>query len=179
MDRAFDAVADACLRLDLDDDEAVVATFVLVMAWGSGTSNSRSLRYTRSALQNVTDAARTLRNAAEALRVVAETDSEGLAAAHRGFSLPGVQEAFFTKWFSFAGVKPERRWQPLILDSRVRRTLNETLDVWLNDLATQSNGPHRYIAYLTALHAWAADLPEPMTPSRLEWIFYSHKGQPV
>lgn len=46
----------------------------------------------------------------------------------------GVGEAFFTKWFAFAGFVPGRDWQPLILDSRVRATLHQTLDVWLNQL---------------------------------------------
>lgn len=172
-----EVVADVCRTLDLTDDNAVVAAFVLVMAWGSGTSNPRSLRNTRSALQNVSGAARMLRDSAKALRAIADIDTDDLAAVHREFSLPGVQEPFFTKWFSFAGIKPERPWQPLILDSRVRATLNRTIAVWLNELTTRRNDPHRYIAYLTALHTWADALPERMTASRLEWIFFTHRGQ--
>ena len=174
-----EGVAEVCSHVDLCDDESVVAAFVLVMAWGSGTSNSRSLRNTRSALQDVNAAARVLRDSALALRAVTEIDSAGLAAVHRQFSLPGVQEPFFTKWFSFAGVDPERRWQPLILDSRVRATLNTTLDVWLNNLTTKRNDPHRYVAYLTAMHVWAEQLPQPTTASRLEWIFFMHDGRPI
>jgi hypothetical protein len=176
---APEAVAEVCRTIDLSDNGAVVAAFVLVMAWGSGTSNSRSLRYTRSALQDVKAAASVLCESASAVRAVAEIDSDDLAAIHRRFSLPGVREPFFTKWFSFAGANLERAWQPLILDSRVRKTLNRTLDVWLNDLTTKRNDPYRYIAYLTAMHAWADELPQKTTASRLEWILFMHNGKPA
>jgi hypothetical protein len=174
-----DAVANVCSKIDLADDESVVAAFVLVMVWGSGTTNSRSLRNTHSALKNVKDAADILRDSALALRAATEIDSAELATAHRSFSLPGLREPFFTKWFSFAGVNPKRPWQPLILDSRVRATLHTTLDVWLNNLARERNGAYRYIAYLTALHTWAEELPEPVTASRLEWIFFMQNGKPL
>jgi hypothetical protein len=174
-----DAVADVCSKIALADDESVVAAFVLVMAWGSGTTNSRSLRNTRSALNSVKNAVAVLRDSATALRAVTEIDSAELVAAHRSFLLPGVREPFFTKWFSFAGVKPKRAWQPLILDSRVRGTLHKTLDVWLNDLTRERNDPYRYIAYLEALHTWAEKLPQPATASRLEWIFFKHNGKPL
>lgn len=144
---APDVVADVCSTTQFDDDESVVAAFVLVMAWGSGTSNPRSLRNTRSALSDATRAATALRDSASALKAATEIETAQLAQVHRGFSLPGIQEAFFTKWFRFAGVNPERSWQPLILDSRVRATLNKTLDVWLNNLASyqahRSSALHR------------------------------------
>jgi hypothetical protein len=101
------------------------------------------------------------------------------ATTTRQFSLPGVGEAFFTKWFAFAGLTPERAWQPLILDSRVRATLHDTLDVWLNQLADKRRDPERYGAYVTALHIWAAALPESTTAARLEWILFRHNGSPV
>lgn len=171
-----DAVTRVCRKLDLTDDESVVAAFVLVMAWGSGTSNPRSLRYTPLALENIPRAANVLRDSAVALREVAEMDSGELAEVHRGFKLPGIQQPFFTKWFRFAGLEPKRSWQPLILDRRVRNTLNKTLNVWLNDMAESRNDPQRYVAYLTALHGWAAQLSSPVTASRLEWILYMQNG---
>lgn len=53
---------------------------------------------------------------------------------------------------------------------------NKTLDVWLNQLTDVRNGPHRYVAYLNAIHRWAAHLPQPMTATQLEWILFTHNG---
>nr|WP_236745963.1 hypothetical protein [Mycobacteroides abscessus] len=165
--------------MDLTDDDAVIAAFVLVMAWGSGTSNSRSLRNTRRALIDVSTAASVLRESATALRAVEQVTDPIIADTHRQFVLPGIGEAFFTKWFAFAGYVTGRQWQPLILDSRVRRTLHHTLDTWLNQLTDVHRDPERYIAYLTAMHRWAAELPQPVSATQLEWIMFTHKGRPI
>ncbi|WP_237082874.1 hypothetical protein [Mycobacteroides abscessus] len=174
-----ESVIDACSAVDLADDNAVIAAFVLVMAWGSGTSNSRSLRNTRKALVDVSAAASVLRESAAALRAAQQITDPVIADTHRQFVLPGIGEAFFTKWFAFAGYVPSREWQPLILDSRVRRTLHDTLDAWLNQLTDVHRNPERYIAYLTAMHQWAAEIPQPITATQLEWIMFTHNGQPI
>ncbi|WP_100517210.1 hypothetical protein [Mycobacteroides abscessus] len=174
-----EAVINACSAMDLADDNAVIAAFVLVMAWGSGTSNGRSLRNTRKALVDVSAAASVLRESAAALRAVEQITDPVIADTHRQFVLPGIGEAFFTKWFAFAGYVPGRQWQPLILDSRVRRTLHNTLDTWLNQLTDVHRNPERYIAYLTAMHRWAAELPQPITATQLEWIMFTHNGRPI
>jgi hypothetical protein len=174
-----DAVIAACQSADMTDTDAVIAAFVLVMAWGSGTSNSRSLRYTRESLRDVSAASVTLGNSATALRRARELADPALVDIHRRFSLPGVGEAFFTKWFTFAGFEPGRSWQPLILDSRVRATLHTTLDVWLNTLTDVRNHPHRYVAYLVAMHQWAEQFPQPMSAVQLEWIMFRHNGKPI
>ncbi|MBN7379723.1 hypothetical protein [Mycobacteroides abscessus] len=174
-----EAVINACSAMDLTDDNTVIAAFVLVMAWGSGTSNSRSLRNTRRALVDVPAAASVLRDSAAALRTAEQVTDPVVADAHRQFVLPGIGEAFFTKWFAFAGYVPAREWQPLILDSRVRRTLHDTLDTWLNQLTDVHRDPERYIAYLTAMHQWAAELPQPITATQLEWIMFTHNGRPI
>lgn len=171
-----EAVNNACTSLDLADDEALIAAFVLVMAWGSGTSNSRSLRNTRKALADIRAAAATLRGSAAALRTLEQVDDPEIANIHRGFRLPGVGEAFYSKWFAFGGFVADRDWQPLILDSRVRNTLHATLDVWLNQLTDTHRDPERYVAYLGAMHHWAASLPQPMTATQLEWILFTHNG---
>lgn len=124
-------------------------------------------------------AAAALRKSAIALRAVQHVDDPMIADAHRSFYLPGVGEAFFTKWFAFAGFVRGRDWQPLILDSRVRATLHDTLDVWLNQLTDSHNDPARYIAYLDAIRRWAAKLPQPMTSTRLEWIMFRHNGTAI
>lgn len=174
-----DAVINACSAMDLTDDHAVIAAFVLVMAWGSGTSNSRSLRNTRRALVDVPAAASVLRDSATALRTAEQVTDPVIADTHRQFVLPGIGEAFFTKWFAFAGYVPARRWQPLILDTRVRRTLNNTLNAWLNQLTNARRDPERYVAYLTAMHQWAAELPQPVSATQLEWIMFTHNGRPI
>lgn len=171
-----DAVVEACTSAGLTSTDAIVAAYVLVMAWGSGTSNSRSLRNTRKSLQDVSAAGAMLRDSAAALRHAEEVLDPAVLAVHRQFSLPGVGEAFFTKWFTFAGYVPGRAWQPLILDRRVRATLHKTLDVWLNQLTAVRNGPNRYVAYLSAMHSWSAQLPQPMTAAQLEWIMFTHNG---
>lgn len=173
------AVVDVCRSLDMANDDAVVAAFVLVMAWGSGTSNNRSLRNTKNALQDIGAAATALRQSATALRAAQHTADPSIAATHRQFSLPGIGEAFFTKWFAFAGFVPGRAWQPAILDSRVRATLHKSLDVWLNQLTDIHRDPERYVAYLTAIHWWSAALPQPMTPTQLEWIMFAHNGKTI
>lgn len=103
-----EAVLEVFRLLDMSDAEAVLAAFVLVMAWGSGTSNTRSLRNTRAALQNLGSAAKTLAQSAIALRTAQGVDDSAVTTAHREFSLPGVRESFFTKWFAFAGFVPGR-----------------------------------------------------------------------
>ena len=131
------------------------------------------------ALEDPSVAAVVLRNAATGLRAIEHLGDPALIEVHRRFSLSGVGEAFFTKWFGFAGFVPERDWQPLILDSRVRATLNKTLSAWLNRLTEARNDPHRYVACLTAMHRWAAALPQPMSATRLEWIMFTHNGAAV
>jgi hypothetical protein len=74
--------------------------------WGSGTSNSRSLRNTKKSLQDLSAAATALRESATALRQIRDITDPAIAEAHHRFSLPGVGEAFFNEWFVFAGYVP-------------------------------------------------------------------------
>ena len=63
-----------------------------------------------------------------------------LARVHATFALPGVQQAFFTKWLQASrDTSGSRAWQPLILDSRVYATLNETLPVTTTSIAGSHN----------------------------------------
>ena len=96
---------------DLDDGLAVRRAFVLVMAWGSGTSNTRSYRNVPTALA-AADCADQLVHAARRCR------ASDLEQAFDMFTLAGVGRSFFTKWFAFAGRVPDGDWQPLILDRR-------------------------------------------------------------
>lgn len=170
---------DAASAMELDDPTSVLQVFVMTMAWGSGTSGSRSLRNTASALADPQRAHDVLRCAAETLRDPQGEKARSLEDAHRQFLLPGVGEAFFTKWFTFAGHVPGRAWQPLILDSRVRASLRHTLGVDLGRHAAARRPAARYVAYVEMVHAWVEELGQQglsADPARIEWILFAHNG---
>lgn len=176
------AIRSACEAVDLDDADQVLHAFVLVMAWGSGTTNGRGLRNTARAVSHPGTAHVVLSNSARALRQSASIPDRSLERAHGSFALPGVRQAFFTKWFSFAGHVPSRAWQPLILDSRVYATLNDTLQVTTISMAGSHNRSARYAAYVDHLHRWASLLTAEgcaTDAERLEWIFFEHNGRPL
>lgn len=157
---------------DLDDALQLRQAFVIVMAWGSGTSNPRSLRNTPAALA-ANHCAHQLREAGQRCR------ADDLVDAYAQFSLPGVGRSFFTKWFAFAGVRPGRSWQPLILDDRVLATLNKSLGVSLKSLAGDRRWSRRYAAYVRCMHAWSKDLKAQgldCSAGRLEWIMFHQAG---
>lgn len=167
---------DDLLRLiavtDLADPPGVRKAFVLMMAWGSGVKNTRSYRNTALALGD--------QDCAEILTTTARLCREGrLDEAYRGFSLPGVGRSFYTKWFAFAGRTEDRPWQPLILDDRVFRTLNDTLRISTVGLAGTLCRDRRYCAYIEHLHLWSNSLHEAgiqCSAERLEWILFAHNG---
>ncbi|MEU8260445.1 hypothetical protein AB0C02_07475 [Micromonospora sp. NPDC048999] len=160
---------------DLADPLGVRKAFVLMMAWGSGVTNTRSYRYTALALAAP--------NCADVLAKTARLCREGrLDQAYREFSLPGIGRSFFTKWFAFAGRADGRRWQPLILDDRVFRTLNQSLRISTVELANTRRRDRRYCAYVEALHRWSDSLFESgiqCSAERLEWILFSHNGADI
>lgn len=157
---------------DLADPLGVRKAFVLMMAWGSGVTNTRSYRNTALALGNP--------DCAEILAATARLCREGrLDEAYREFSLPGVGRSFYTKWFAFAGHAEDRPRQPLILDDRVFRTLNDTLRVSTVRLAGTRRRDRRYCAYVEHLHRWSNSLHEAgirCSAERLEWIPFAHNG---
>lgn len=172
----------AAADMDVADLASVLPVFVLTMAWGSGTSATRSLRNTASALADPQRAHTVLAAAAETLRNAEAEPGTLLRQAHRHFRLRGVGEAFFTKWFAFAGHVPDRCWQPLILDSRVRATLRKTLDVDLARATVERRAAARYATYVDLVHQWARDVSQkdlPADAARLEWILFRHNGAPA
>jgi hypothetical protein len=170
-----EAVEGACRLVALDEPDQLRHAFVLVMAWGSGTSAPRSYRNTAAALRDRRlDSA--LRDTASLCR---EDDISGLEDAYRIFHVHGIGRSFFTKWFRFVGRIEGRRWQPLILDNRVLATLNESLHVSTTDLARTNRRAARYRAYVETLHHWAADFRDrgiTTDAHRLEWILFCHNG---
>ncbi len=175
------AIQSACAATDLENTQQVLSVFVLIMAWGSGTRASRGIRNTRSAVRDLTHAHAVLAQAAKNLRRPSRISDHGLQQAHAAFTLAGVKQAFFTKWFAFAGYLPGRTWQPLILDRRVYRTLNDTLRVDTPTMAGSRYRAARYEAYVGHLHDWADSLTArgcSVDAGRLEWIFFEHNGKP-
>jgi hypothetical protein len=164
----------ACQAMDLEDELSVLQTFVLVMAWGGGMG-SRTIYNTRLALADPAAAHTMLSRTARDLRDA--TDSTDLVEIYDAWRLHRVGRAFFTKWFAFAGHVKDREWQPLILDSRVFSTLNDTLDVSTETLAGVKSRARRYRAYVEAMRAWSAEFG--LTASELEWILFRHNGKPL
>jgi hypothetical protein len=177
------AIRSACKDIDWDNADQVLPCFVLVMAWGSGTTGSRGLRNTARAVRNSESAHAALAKSALLLRQSSSISDRRLEKAHATFALPGIRQPFFTKWFSFAGQVAGRRWQPLILDSRVYATLNETLDVTTISMAGGTRRRAvRYAAYVDTLHSWARFLSDKgcdADAERLEWILFQHRGGPL
>jgi hypothetical protein len=174
-DRLVDreGVGDLLDRADLADEVSLLRAFLAVQAWGAGTTGTRTLRHTARAFALRELVGSALRTSAERLR-----DADGTAAlaeAYGGWRCPGVGPSFFTKWFAYAGRRAGRVWQPLILDDRVYRALNTTLDVRLVDLAGSRSRAARYRAYVEAVHAWARALDVPA--ERLEWVLFRDNGR--
>lgn len=156
-----------------DDSESLLRAFLLVQAWGSGTSGSRTLRHTRAAFEDRENLVRSLSVTAEILR--AGDAPSAMAEAYGAWRCAGVGRSFFTKWFAFAGTKEAREWQPLILDDRVLNTLNDTLELSTKGIAGTRLWRKRYQKYVEELHGWAAVLA--IDASRLEWILFRHNGK--
>jgi hypothetical protein len=93
-----------------------------------------------------------------------------------------VGQSFFTKRFGYAGFAPERVWNPLILDSRVLATLNQTLQISTRTMADDRRWAARYASYVEHLYRWADELTtadHPVDGERLEWIMFEHNGKPL
>lgn len=158
---------------DLADDTALLRAFLLVQAWGAGVTGTRTIRHTGTAFGHRERLVDALRTSAERLRHADGTAE--LAEAYESWRCPGVGPSFFTKWFAYAGRLDGRDWQPLILDDRVYRALNRTLDVRLVDLADSRSRADRYRVYVEAVHAWARELGT--TADRLEWVLFRDNGR--
>lgn len=157
------------------DERSLVRAFLLVQAWGTGTSGNRTLRHTATALADRPALVKALTLAATMLREASSPDA--LADAYEAWSTPGVGRSFFTKWFAYAGRTSTRAWQPLVLDDRVLATLNDTLKVTTCDLAGSRRWPQRYQAYVMAAHRWGREFPGgPLPAEWVEWVLFKHAG---
>lgn len=168
-------VAAAVRSVDFGDDDELLSAWLLVQAWGNGLRSHHGRRNTAAALSHRDQLLANLRTTASILRESPGTEST--AAAYRAWRTGiGINESFFTKWFAFAGVRPGRVWQPLILDRRVWRTLNKTLALRMSEAAGTTSQWVVYRTYVETVHDWAGD---PDVAQRLEWVLFMHNGLPL
>jgi hypothetical protein len=164
------ALADS---FELDDENSLLRAFLMVQAWGAGTTGSRTIRHTKSALADRKNLLESLRSTADILR--GSNDPGALTEAYTRWRCAGVKQSFFTKWFTFAGARKDRHWQPLILDDRVLRSLNSTLNVTTEELAGSRSRARRYQSYVETIHKWAGETG--VDAQRLEWILFAQNGK--
>jgi len=159
---------------DLDDDYELLSAWLLVQAWGNGVSSRFGRLNTAKALGHREQLLTNLRTTATLLREA--RDPVEIERAYRAWQgRIGISESFFTKWFAFAGVRPGREWQPLILDARVRRTLSRPpLDASLTALAGTTSLWVVYRTYVEMVHEWGGS---PEAAQRLEWILFERNGR--
>ncbi len=129
--------------------------FLGTLIWGRGTRNARMLPGMIDAL-----------NAPELDRALRDTQR----LVHRGLpavaydrwvdaTIPGLREAFFTKWLWAAGLSAPAgvALRPLVLDSRVWASLRRL--GWSSEMTTGRKYRHSpssaYAAYLATAHRWA------------------------
>jgi hypothetical protein len=166
-------IARLIAETDVADPDPTRAAFALVAVWASGTKNRNGYRTLPKALADP--------GCAGELEAAARRCRAGeLAEAYSRFAVAGVERALFTSWFFFAGAVAERDWQPLILDDRITKTLNDTLGVTTRAMAGTRDRGQRYASYVEHLHAWSTELTaagRPCSPERLEWVLFKHQGR--
>lgn len=162
-------------KTDTMDDTSLLRAFLLVQAWGTGTTGNRTLGHTARAFNDRDNLLHSLRTTTEILRT--SDDPSSLAKAYSSWKCAGVGKSFFTKWFAFAGVKERRPWQPLIMDVRVLNTLNNSLGLTTTQLAGTRLWRRRYQSYVEAVHDWAVETET--DPQRLEWVLFMQNGRKI
>ena len=162
--------------MNLDSPEEVSKLYLLIAAWGNGTSSQRGFGNTRLAFENNAHFAESLGRAATEMRAIDEPGE--LEQACRSWNVKHIAQAFYTKWFAFAGSVEGRSWQPLILDKNVRRTLAETLRFPLRTVAGTTDRAVQYKVYVETVHRWVNELGEPdIDAERIEYALFAHKGR--
>lgn len=164
-------LATLAAETDWQNDDEVRKLFVMTMAWGSGTTNGRGPRYTDAALSSVEKPVLSALREARSL-----VQSDRIAEAYDCASqLEGIGPAFLTKWLWVVGTTVETKQSPLILDSRVWGGLRGL--GWDSQKAANSKKwGDRYVSYLQACSAWAAQLESTIqggaTPEDIEYSLF-------
>ena len=93
--------------------------------------------------------------------------------------MPGLGEAFFTKWLWAASMIPQRDYKAFVLDRLVRKSLTSHIDegglAWSSKTAAGTRRlAARYQAYVDACCEWAKALE--CSPADIEWAFFKAEG---
>jgi hypothetical protein len=157
------------IALDATHPEGRRRLLVSTLVWGRGTKNGRMRDPILRLLGD--------RRLDDCLEETAGLAISGEAAlAYNAWDLPGLGEAFFTKWLWAAGSLRKDSPRCLVLDRRVWRSLNEALG-WFGFIATGTRRRHeRYAAYVDTCHRWASDLGNNVDPEDVEWALFAANG---
>ncbi len=177
-DRVFraigtDAVTRPQIRRLAEDAETAdlrLALLIAALVWGRGKKNGRMRD---SIIKTLThdDRDRVLERTAE----LAQDDN--IPAAYRAWTLPGLRQPFFTKWlWAATSLAPEKCC--LVLDRRVRRSLEALRWSSLEAAGNRRNWDVRYAAYVEDMHICADKLGEGVTAEDVEYILFRMNGDP-
>jgi hypothetical protein len=153
--------------------------FVAAMMWGRGKKNARMLPGLRKCLGD--------RRLSAALKRASHLLAEGLPGdAYNSWTqarLPGLREAFFTKWLFASGLATDHPayLQPLVLDRNVWRSLAALgwSSVRTSGFRYRTNPAAGYCAYLRAARDWANQLSTsraPVTAEQIEIFLFTRNG---
>lgn len=106
------------LGLTAGDENAHLRLFTAVMIWGTGTADGRGAWRTEQALDSHPG-----RVLAKTAALVAQGKLDEAYRTFRTCRVPRVGPAFFTKWLWAVGTRNSEPPWPLILDSRVSKSL--------------------------------------------------------
>lgn len=157
------------MAADASDAESRGGLLVATLMWGRGKRNGRMRDHIINLLKTPS-----------LNGVLAETSARAAAGdpagAYRSWALPGLREAFFTKWLWAASYIGPTDQHCLVLDSRVWTTLNETFE-WSSVVAAGTiSRPARYASYVTSCHDWARELDEGVSAEDVEWALFEANG---
>lgn len=165
---------DLCRLARYDDTPAANRRlFIATLIWGRGKSNGRMLPGLMSALRS--------ERCDETLRATSElVEVANLVGAYRRWNLPGLRDAFFTKWFWAAAGRRDVELRALVLDGRVWRSLGAI--GWDSiDASGSRRRAHRYLAYVECVHRWAEDLSSTsrqVSAEDVEYVLFRANGDP-
>jgi hypothetical protein len=169
---AIDRSQIAALAQRADHPEGRARLLLATLMWGRGKSNGRMRSHI---VKTVTHPDRDdVLAATQNLAVAGD-----LAAAYRSWTLPGLNEPFFTKWLWASTLTLPDDEQGLILDGRVWETLGA---LGWNSLVAAGGTTRRalrYVAYVESARRWAEELStntQVVTPQDVEWAMFAANG---
>lgn len=151
-----------------DGTSGLMRLFVASLVWGRGKSNGRMKPNLVRAIREMSGDPSVLLATARFVR------SSQFQAAYEACAIPGLREAFLTKWLYAAGlVLPRTAARPLVLDARVRASLR-SLGWWY-----RSQPAVRYADYVDSVHRWGIMLHTPgvgVSGDQLELFLFDRNG---